>query len=140
VITFMLDTNICIYIIRKKPEQVLRRLKNARISDIGVSSITLSELEYGAAKSSRPDQNKIALAEFLAPLEILAYDDMAAQEYGKNCESLERHGTPIGSMDMLIAAHALSLNCTLVTNNEREFSRVASLKIENWAKQSFFQS
>ena len=133
-ITFMLDTNICIYIIKKKPEQVLRRLKNARISDIGVSSITLSELEYGAAKSSRPDQNKIALVEFLAPLEILSYDDMAAQEYGKIRVSLERHGTPIGSMDMLIAAHALSLNCTLVTNNEREFSNVTSLKIENWVK------
>ena len=131
-ITFMLDTNICIYIIKKKPEQVLRRLKNARISDIGVSSITLSELEYGTAKSSRPDQNRIALAEFLAPLEILSYDDMAAQEYGKIRACLERQGTPIGSMDMLIAAHALSLNCTLVTNNEREFSRIQSLKIENW--------
>jgi tRNA(fMet)-specific endonuclease VapC len=134
VITFMLDTNICIYIIKKKPEQVLGRLKNARVSDIGVSSITLSELEYGTAKSSRPDQNRIASAEFLAPLEILSYDDMAAQEYGKIRASLERHGTPIGPMDMLIAAHALSLNCILVTNNEREFSSVASLKIENWVK------
>ena len=133
-IKFTLDTNICIYIIKRKPEQVLRRLKNARISEIGVSSITVSELEYGAAKSSQPDQNKMALAEFLAPLEILSYDDMAAQEYGKIRESLERHGTPIGSMDLLIAAHALSLNCTLVSNNEREFSRVASLRIENWSK------
>ena len=131
-ITFMLDTNICIYIIKKKPEQVLGQLKNARISDIGVSSITLSELAYGAEKSSRPDQNRIALAEFFAPLEILSYDDMAAQEYGKIRVYLERHGTPIGSMDMLIAAHALSLNCTLVTNNEREFSRIQSFKIENW--------
>jgi tRNA(fMet)-specific endonuclease VapC len=130
VITFMLDTNICIYIIKKKPQQVLRRLKKARISDIGVSSITLSELEYGTAKSSRPDQNRIALAQFLAPLEILSYDDMAAQEYGKIRASLER----LEPMDMLIAAHALSLNCTLVTNNEREFSSVASLKIENWVK------
>ena len=126
-IAFMLDTNICIYIIKKKPEQVLGRLKNTRISDIGVSSITLSELEYGAAKSSRPDQNRIALIEFLVPLEILPYNDMAAREYGRIRASLERHGTPIGSMDMLIAAHALSLNCTLVTNNEREFSRVTSL-------------
>jgi tRNA(fMet)-specific endonuclease VapC len=130
----MLDTNICIYIIKKKPEQVLERLKNARISDIGISSITLSELAYGAEKSSRPYQNRIALAEFLAPLEILSYDDMAAQEYGKIRANLERSGTPIGPMDMLIAAHALSVNCTLVTKNEREFSRVASLKIENWAK------
>jgi tRNA(fMet)-specific endonuclease VapC len=122
------------YIIKKKPEKVLGRLKNARVSDIGVSSITLSELEYGAAKSSRPDQNRIALTEFLAPIEILPYDDMAAQEYGRIRATLERQGTPIGSMDMLIAAHALSLNCTLVTNNEREFSHVPSLKIENWAK------
>jgi tRNA(fMet)-specific endonuclease VapC len=134
VIIYMLDTNICIYIIKKKPKQVIGRLKNARISDIGVSSITLSELEYGAAKSSRPEQNRIALAEFLAPLEILSYDDMAAMEYGRIRAVLERQGTPVGSMDMLIAAHALSLNCTLVTNNEREFSRVLSLKIENWAK------
>ncbi|NVM20173.1 MAG: type II toxin-antitoxin system VapC family toxin [Desulfobacterales bacterium] len=132
--TYMLDTNICIYIIKKKPEQVIRRLKNARVSDIGVSSITLSELEYGAAKSSRPDQNRIALAEFLAPLEILSYDDMAAQEYGRIRAVLERQGIPIVSMYMLIAAHALSLKCTLATNNEREFSRVSSLKIENWAK------
>jgi tRNA(fMet)-specific endonuclease VapC len=130
----MLDTNICIYIIKKKPEQVIGQLKDARISDIGVSSITLSELEYGAAKSSRPQQNRIALAEFLAPLEILSYDDMAAQAYGRIRAVLERQGTPTGSMDILIAAHALSLNCTLVTNNEREFSRVPSLKIENWAK------
>jgi len=130
----MLDTNICIYIIKKKPEQALGRLKNARISDIGVSSITLSELEYGAAKSSKPEQNRIALVEFLAPLEILSYDDMAAQEYGRIRASLERQGTPIGSMDMFIAGHACSLNCTLVTNNEREFSRVPNLKIENWTK------
>jgi tRNA(fMet)-specific endonuclease VapC len=134
VITFMLDTKICIHIIKRKPEHVLGRLKNARISGIGVSSITLSELAYGAAESSRPDQNRIALAEFLAPLEILSYDDMAAQEYGEIRAYLERHGTPIGPMDMLIAAHALSLNCTLVTNNERELSRVASLKIKNWTK------
>ena len=133
-IAFMLDTKICIYIIKKKPGQVLARLKNARISDIGISSITLSELAYGAEKSSRPDQNKIALAEFLAPLEILSYDDMAAQDYGKIRAYLERHGTPIGPMHMLIAAHALSLNCTLVTNNERVFGRVDSLKTENWAK------
>lgn len=130
----MLDTNICIYIIKKKPDKVIRRLKGARISDIGISSITLSELAYGVEKSSRPDQNRIAIAEFLAPLEILSYDDLAAQQYGKIRSYLERHGTPIGPMDMLIAAHALSLNCTLVTNNEREFSRVAHLKIENWAR------
>ena len=133
-IAYMLDTNICIYIIKKKPDQVIERLRHTRVPDVGVSSITLSELEYGAAKSARPEQNKVAIVEFLAPLEILPYDDMAAQEYGKVRVYLEKQGTPIGSMDMLIAAHALSLNCILVTNNESEFRRIPALKIENWAK------
>jgi len=131
---YMLDTNICIYIIKERPEQVIERLRHTRISDVGVSTITLSELEYGAAKSSRPEQNKVAILEFLAPLEILPYDDMAAREYGKTRAYLEKQGTPVGSMDMLIAAHALSLKCILVTNNESEFRRIPALKIENWAK------
>jgi tRNA(fMet)-specific endonuclease VapC len=134
VISYLLDTNICVYIIKKMPEQVIERLRHTRISEVGVSSITLSELEYGATKSSRPAQNKLAIVEFLAPLEILPYDDMAAQEYGKVRAYLEKQGTPIGSMDMLIAAHALSLNCILVTNNEREFRLMPTLKIQNWAK------
>jgi tRNA(fMet)-specific endonuclease VapC len=134
VIPYMLDTNICIYIIKQRPEQVIERLRHTRISDVGVSTITLSELEYGAAKSSRPEQNKLAILEFLAPLEILPYDDMAAREYGKTRAYLEKQGTPIGSMDMLIGAHALSLKCILVTNNESEFRRIPALKIENWAK------
>ena len=133
-ISYMLDTNICIYIIKKKPQQVIERLRRTRISEVGVSSITLSELEYGAFKSSRPGQNKLAILEFLAPLEILPYDDMAAQEYGKVRAYLEKHGTPIGAMDMLIAAHALSLNCILVTNNDSEFRRIPALNIENWTK------
>ena len=133
-ISYMLDTNICIYIIKKKPQQVIERLRRTRISEVGVSSITLSELEYGAFKSARTGQNKLAIMEFLAPLEILPYDDMAAQEYGKVRAYLEKHGTPIGAMDMLIAAHALSLNCILVTNNESEFRRIPALDVENWAK------
>ena len=133
-IKYMLDTNICIYIIRKKPEAVLRRLQRSRVSDIGISSVTLSELEYGAAKSTKPQQNKLALTEFLAPIEILPYDDLAAQQYGELRAHLERKGKPIGSLDMLIAAHALSLKCILVTNNEVEFRRVPKLNIENWTK------
>ena len=133
-IKYMLDTNICIYIIRKKPEAVLRRLQRSRVSDIGISSVTLSELEYGAAKSTKPQQNKLALTEFLAPIEILPYDDLAAQQYGELRAHLERKGKPIGSLDMLIAAHALSLKCILVTNNEIEFRRVPKLNIENWTK------
>jgi tRNA(fMet)-specific endonuclease VapC len=133
-IQYMLDTNICIYIIKKKPADAIERLRQSRISQVGISSITLSELEYGVAKSSRPDQNQLALAQFLAPMEILSYGGEAAQQYGRLRAFLEKQGTPIGSLDMLIAAHALSTGCILVTNNEREFSRIPDLKIDNWMK------
>jgi tRNA(fMet)-specific endonuclease VapC len=122
------------YIIKKKPTDVLKRFRQTRISQVGISSITLSELEYGVAKSSKPEQNQIALAQFLAPLEILSYGDDAAPQYGSLRAFLENQGTPIGSLDMLIAAHALSVGCILVTNNEKEFSRVPSLQINNWLK------
>ena len=130
----MLDTNTCIYIIKKKPAYVIKRFHKARISDIGISSITLSELVYGAVKSSKPEQNHMALAQFAAPLEILAYDPKASQLYGDIRYHLEKKGTPIGALDLLIAAHALSAGCVLVTNNEKEFGRVPNLKIENWAE------
>ncbi len=132
-IKYMLDTNICIYIIKQKPENVIERFRQTPISDIGISSITLSELEYGAVKSAKPERNKLALAQFIAPIELCAYDDLAAQHYGKIRADLERQGTPIGSLDMLIAAHALSIDSVLITNNESEFRRVPALKIENWA-------
>jgi len=131
-ISYMLDTNICIYIIKQKPANVITRFRQLPILSLAISSITLSELEYGVMKSSKPDQNQLALSQFLAPLEILPYEDNAAQNYGKLRAFLEKQGTPIGSLDMLIAAHALSINCTLVTNNEKEFSRVPDLHIENW--------
>ena len=130
----MLDTSTCIYIIKKKPTDVLERFRQTRISQVGISSITLSKLEYGIAKSSKPEQNQFALAQFLAPMEILSYGDEAAQQYGRLRAYLEKQGTPIGSLDMLIAAHVLSIDCILVTNNEKEFSRVPNLKIENWVK------
>ena len=133
-IKYMLDTNMCIYIIRKKPKRVLRRLQRCSVSDVGVSPITLSELEYGVTKSSKPQQNRLALTEFLAPVEIPPYDDMAARQYGALRAHLERKGRPIGSLDVLIAAHALSLQCTLVTNNIVEFRRVPGLKVENWTR------
>lgn len=132
-IKYMLDTNICIYIIKQKPENVIERFRQTSISDIGVSSITLSELEYGVMKSAKPEQNKLALAQFIAPIDIYAYNDVAAQSYGKIRAHLEKQGTPIGSLDMLIAAHALSIDSVLITNNESEFNRVSNLKIENWA-------
>jgi tRNA(fMet)-specific endonuclease VapC len=131
---FMLDTNICIYLIKQAPPGVIKRFKRFDINQIGISSITLSELLYGVSKSSRPEQNRLALIQFLAALEILPYDDQAAQCYGELRAHLEKQGRPMGSLDMLIAAHALSIPCTLVTNNEKEFSRVPNLKIDNWAK------
>lgn len=130
----MLDTNICIYIIKREPTHVVKRFQKTRISKIGISSITLSELFYGAMKSLKPEQNNLALVQFAAPLEIFAYDHKAAQHYGDIRFQLEKQGTPIGALDTFIAAHALSLGCILVTNNEKEFNRVPRLKIENWTK------
>jgi len=129
---YMLDTNICIYIIKKKPAPVVARFKKMNIADIALSSVTLSELEYGVIKSSRPEQNREALTQFLSPFEMLPYDDLAAVHYGEIRAYLEQKGKLIGAMDMLIAAHARSRNLTLVSNNAREFSRIPALKTENW--------
>jgi len=131
---YMLDTNVCIYIIKQKPADVIERFKQTDISEISISSITLSELFYGVSKSSKPEQNFMALTQFVAPLEILPFGGEASQFYGDLRAYLEKQGTPIGSLDMLIAAHALSLASTLVTNNEKEFNRVPNLNIENWLK------
>ena len=129
---FLLDTNICIYIIKKKPIKVLNKLKKCKMSDVSISSITLSELEYGVSKSSNPEKNKLALTEFLAPVDILPYDDMAAVVYGGVRAFLEKSGKIIGPMDLLIASHALSLNYILISNNIKEFERVPNLKVKNW--------
>jgi len=129
---YMLDTNICIYIIKKHPVHVLNNLKKRNISDICLSSITLAELEYGVQKSERKNQNSIALAEFLAPLEIMPFDESAAIEFGKIRALLEKNGTLIGEYDLMIAAHALALDLILVTNNANEFKRVPALRIDNW--------
>ena len=129
---YMLDTDTCIYLIKKKPLSVITRLQKMNLSALCVSSITLSELEYGVEKSERRDQNKAALAEFIAPIEVKGYDDLAAAQYGKIRSSLEKKGQLLGSLDMLIAAHAVALNRTLVTNNVKEFHRVQELKVENW--------
>jgi len=129
---FMLDTNTCIYIIKRKPPNVINRFKQTEISKVGISSITLSELSYGVSKSSKPEQNQMALMQFVAPLEILSYGDDACHHYGSLRAQLEIQGTPIGSLDMLIAAHALSIDCILVTNNEKEFNRIPNLKVQNW--------
>ena len=132
-IGFLLDTDTCIYTIKQKPKQVVEKLQTLSVSDVGISAITLSELEYGGSRIARPQQNKLALTQFVAPLEILPYDDMAAAWYGRIRADLETQGTPIGPLDTLIAAHALALECILVTSNESEFSRIPGLAIENWA-------
>ena len=128
----MLDTNICIHIIRRKPPEVLALFKAYTPGDVCISAITLAELEYGAEKSAFPEKNKLALALFLSGIAILPFDEAASAEYGRIRASLEKAGTPIGANDLLIAAHAKSLGLTLVTNNAREFCRVEGLQVENW--------
>ena len=129
---YLLDTNICIYIIKQRPATVQARFSSLRIGDVGISTITFSELQYGVEKSSFPDRNRQALAQFLLLLEILDYSQDAAREYGKIRAALEKRGQPIGSLDLLIAAHAKAANLILVTNNVKEFARVPDLLIENW--------
>ncbi len=133
----MLDTNICIYIIKHKPESVYRRLMKIRPEDVCISSITYSELSYGVEKSEQKDRNRLALTLMLSNNEILEFDTAAAEEFGNIRARLEKSGTPIGSLDMLIAAHAKASGCTLVTNNLKEFSRVEGLKVESWVSQPF---
>ena len=132
--TYMLDTNICIYAIKNKPEKVLQRLEANLQKGLCISAITLAELEHGVEKSAYPQKNGAALIQFLSILDVLPFDDLAAVEYGRICACLQKRGTPIGTMDMLIAGHARAEKLTLVTNNVREFQRVAELKIENWAE------
>ena len=129
---FLLDTNICIYIIKQKPLEVLQRFNTYQVGDIGVSSITVAELEFGVQKSQFSTKNQQALNQFLLPLTIVDFDRAAAIVYGDIRARLEKLGKPIGSLDTLIAAHALSLHITLVTNNVKEFSRVPNLQIDNW--------
>lgn len=131
---YMLDTNICIYIIKQKPKQVIEKLKKLHNANLCISSITYSELLYGVENSLNVPKNLLALTMFLSNVEILPYDENASIDYGLIRAELEKKGEPIGPLDMLIAAHAKSLRITLVTNNEREFRRVKGLNIENWAR------
>lgn len=129
----LLDTNICIYIINARPPEVLVRFHRFHLGGVGISSIVAAELAYGVAKSGSA-RNRSALEMFLTPLEILPFDDKAFWAYGDLRADLERQGRSIGAMDTMIAAHALSLDAILVTNNTREFSRVAGLRLDNWAE------
>lgn len=128
---YLLDTNTCIYIINERPKNVREQFSRFELSDIGVSSITAAELAFGVAKS-RSMKNRIALEAFLLPLEVMPFDLSAAFAYGDLRAELARLGEPIGPLDLQIAAHALNLKVTLVTNNEREFRKVPGLRLENW--------
>ena len=130
--SYLLDTNICIYIIKKKPVSVIEKFRKIQFNQLFISAITVAELEYGVRKSALPDKNQVALNEFLSPFTVLSFDYPATLEYGIIRNDLERKGVSIGPLDTLIAAHAVSLNFTLVTNNEREFARINRLQIENW--------
>ncbi len=131
---YMLDTNICIYAIKHKPEQVFMRLQEHDPIDICISSVTYAELVHGVEKSKAIEKNRVALALLLATIEIMNFDSLAAESYGKIRADLEKAGTPIGPLDMMIAGHAMALGYTVVTNNTKEFERVKGLKLENWTE------
>lgn len=130
----MLDTNTCIALIKRKPAHALQQFRKYQLGDIGISAVTLAELRYGVSKSQYQVKNHAALEEFILPLELAAFDEDATTAYGALRATLEKQGTPIGPLDTMIAAHALSLSVTLVTNNTREFNRVAKLKVIDWIK------
>jgi tRNA(fMet)-specific endonuclease VapC len=129
---FLLDTDTCIYVINQRPPEVIAQFLAHEDEGIGVSSITTAELYAGVRKSGSA-RNLQALERFLAPLIVRDFDHAAAQAYGEVRSALEKSGTPIGPLDMLIASHALALDVTLVTNNLREFKRVKGLRLDNWA-------
>lgn len=132
---FLLDTNICIYLIKKRPQEVLETFRKYKPKDMAISSITVFELEYGIQKSKYPEQSRKALSKFLFPLNMAMFDEAAASESAGIRAELEKKGTPIGPFDLLIAGIARSMDMTLVTNNIKEFNRVKKLKLENWAEQ-----
>ncbi|MBF0455019.1 MAG: type II toxin-antitoxin system VapC family toxin [Magnetococcales bacterium] len=129
---WMLDTNICIYIIKKKPLAVYERLQTVPMDQVIISSVTLAELNYGVNKSASVERNQHTLDQFLTHLSVVPWGDCAADHYGEIRTILERQGTPIGNMDLMIAAHARSLPASLVTHNSREFKRVPDLQWEDW--------
>ncbi len=130
---YLLDTNICIYLIKKRPAHIIERFKQIAPGDIAISSVTLFELQYGVEKSQYKQRSEAALSKFIAPLTIIALDRFAAMEAGVIRAELEKRGSPIGAYDLLIAAIARSQGMILVTNNLREFSRIDGLILENWA-------
>jgi len=129
---FLIDTNICIFIMNNHPSEVVQKFRNVGVGNIGISSITVSELQYGVYKSKHIKENTRRLEEFLSPFEILFYGEKESRHYGIIRNQLEKEGNTIGPLDLLIAAHALSNKLILITNNEKEFNRIKSLKVDNW--------
>jgi len=133
-VRYLLDTDICVYIARRKPGRVLSRLEQMKVGDVGISIVTYLELVYGAWKSRAVEANLAKIEQFRALVPVQPLDAEVAQHYGRLRAELESTGKPIGAYDLMISAHALSLGLTLVTNNIREFSRVRGLRLENWAE------
>ena len=132
---YMLDTNICIYTIKHKPPEVIKNFLRHNPDEMCISSITYAELMHAVEKSQAVERNRMAITLFMSAITILPFNQYAAEEYGKVRAELERKGTPIGPMDMLIAGHARAEELVLVTNNTREFFRVENLEVEDWTKE-----
>ena len=132
---YMLDTNICIFIIKHKPEAVIRKFVLHDPDEICISAVTYAELIYGVEKSQAVEKNRLALSLFLSPITVLEFDSRASEKYGIIRAELEKKGTQIGPVDMLIAGHAKAEKLILVTNNTREFIRVEGLEIEDWTQE-----
>lgn len=130
--TWMLDTDTCIELIRHRPPELVERLRGQPIGEVVLSSLTVAELDFGVEKSSERARNRVALERFLLPFDILPFDRAAAGRYGRLRAELTGRGSLIGSMDMLIAAHALATGSTLVTHNQRDFRKVEGLALEDW--------
>ena len=128
---YMLDTNICIYLMKHQPEEVARRFAQCYVGDVVMSSITYAELEYGVAASQNPEKERINLASLAEDIQVIPFDAAAGVAYGP-IRMATRDGTRKDALDKLIAAHAVSLNVALVTNNEKDFARYPGLAIENW--------
>ena len=129
---YLLDTNICIYIINKHPIHVVEHIKKLQPHEVKISAISIAELEYGASKSKKREMNRNALLHFASAFDIVAFNDEDAEIFGLIRASLEKKGTIIGPYDLQIASQAISRNLTLVTNNLKEFERIENIKLENW--------
>lgn len=134
--TYLIDTDICIYLIREKDRDLKQRFEQHRLYEIGVSAVTVAELQYGVARSRQMERNRRALLGFLTPFEILPFDDKDAELFGILRARLEAEGRPIGPYDLELAAQALARGLMLVTNNEGEFRRVPGLHVENWTRRT----